>query len=162
VISCFTSSSFSFSLDLLPEEIIGTEETPEYISSDSSLEAEDATPEQKINHQLRRRVRHLEHDLRNITAHYQAERERRMALETLGGGKYLHLHLDSALAPGSLSLTTVPSVPDVSDRYSNLKAAWDSLVEAANHGHPHSFQVAVTVVLEQLKREELKKQRKKD
>jgi hypothetical protein len=35
-------------------------------------------------------------------------------------------------------------------------------VEATNHGHPHSFQVAVTVVLEQLKREELKKKRKKD
>jgi hypothetical protein len=34
-------------------------------------------------------------------------------------------------------------------------------MEAANHGHPQSFQVAVTVVLEQLKREELKKQRKK-
>jgi hypothetical protein len=38
--------------------------------------------------------------------------------------------------------------------------AWDSLVEAANHGHPHAFQVAVTVVLEQLKREQPKKQRK--
>jgi hypothetical protein len=38
-----------FSLDLLPKEIFGTEETPEYISSDSSLEAEDATPEQRIN-----------------------------------------------------------------------------------------------------------------
>jgi hypothetical protein len=50
---------------------------------------------------------------------------------------------------------------DVSDRYSNLKAAWDSLMEAASHGHPRSFQVAVTVVLEQLKREELKKQNKK-
>jgi 6-pyruvoyl-tetrahydropterin synthase len=36
------------------------------------------------------------------------------------------------------------------------------LVEAANHGHPHNFQVAVTVVQEQLKREQLKKQRKKD
>jgi hypothetical protein len=35
-------------------------------------------------------------------------------------------------------------------------------MKAANHGHPRSFQVAVTVVLEQLKREELKKQRKKD
>jgi hypothetical protein len=35
-------------------------------------------------------------------------------------------------------------------------------MEAANHGHPHSFQVVVTVVLEQLKRGELKKQRKKD
>jgi hypothetical protein len=52
------------------------------------------------------------------------------------------------------------SVSDVSDRYNNLKAAWDSLVEAANHGHPHAFQVAVTVVLEQLKREQPKKQRK--
>jgi hypothetical protein len=40
---------------------------PEYISSDSSLEAEDATPDQRINHQLRRRVPHLEHDLRDIT-----------------------------------------------------------------------------------------------
>jgi hypothetical protein len=162
VIACFTSSSFSFSLDLLPEEIIGTEEMPQYISSDSSLEVEDAMPEQKINHQLRHRIRHLEHDLRDVTTRCQAEREHRMALEALVGGKHLHLHLDSALAPGSLSLTTVPSVPDVSDRYSNLKAAWDSLVEAANHGHPHSFQVAVTVVLEQLKREQLKKQRKKD
>jgi 6-pyruvoyl-tetrahydropterin synthase len=43
-----------------------------------------------------------------------------------------------------------------------LKAAWDSLMEAASHGHPHSFQVDVTVVLEQLKSEELKKQRQKD
>jgi hypothetical protein len=52
------------------------------------------------------------------------------------------------------------SVSDVSDRYNDLKAAWDSLVEAANHGHPHAFQVAVTVVLEQLKREQPKKQTK--
>jgi hypothetical protein len=37
-----------FSLDLLPEEIFGTEKTPEYISSDSS--EEDATPEQRTNH----------------------------------------------------------------------------------------------------------------
>jgi hypothetical protein len=37
---------------------------------------------------------------------------------------------------------------DFSDRYSNLKAAWDSLMEAASHGNPRSFQVAVTVVLE--------------
>jgi hypothetical protein len=29
-------------------------------------------------------------------------------------------------------------------------------MEAASHGNPRSFQVAVTVVLEQLKREELK------
>jgi hypothetical protein len=55
---------------------------------------------------------------------------------------------------------TDTSVSDVSDRYNNLKVAWDSLVEAANHGHPHAFQVAVTVVLEQLKREQMKKQRK--
>jgi hypothetical protein len=34
-------------------------------------------------------------------------------------------------------------------------------MEVASHGHPQSFQVAVTVVLEQLKREDLKKQRKK-
>jgi hypothetical protein len=72
---------------LLPEEIIGTEDVPEYISSDSPLEAEEATPEQKANHQLRRRVRHLEHGLRDVTARCKAERERRMALEALEGGK---------------------------------------------------------------------------
>jgi hypothetical protein len=53
-------------------------------------------------------------------------------------------------------------VLDVSDRYNNLKAAWDSLVEAANHGHPRAFQVAITVVLEQLKREQSKKKQRKD
>jgi hypothetical protein len=78
---------FSSNLDLLPGEIFGTKETLEYITSDSSLEAEDATPEQRIIHQLRRRVRHLEHDLRDITARCQAKRERRMALEELVGGK---------------------------------------------------------------------------
>jgi hypothetical protein len=70
---------------------------PEYISSDPSLEAEDATPEQKTNHQLRRHVRHLEYDLRDITARCQAERERRMALEALvGGNSFLtsRSHLD--------------------------------------------------------------------
>jgi hypothetical protein len=77
----------SFGLDLLPEEIIGTEDVPEYISSNSSLEAEDATPEQRTSHQLRRRVQHLEHGLRDITARCQAERERRMALEALVGAK---------------------------------------------------------------------------
>jgi hypothetical protein len=81
---------------------------PEYISFDSSLEAKDATPEQRINHQLRRRVRHLEHDLRDITARCQAERERRMALEALVGGKYFQPLLDSVLTPGSLPLTTAP------------------------------------------------------
>jgi hypothetical protein len=38
-------------------------------------------PEQKTNHQLRRRIRHLEHDLRDITARCSAERESRMSLE---------------------------------------------------------------------------------
>jgi hypothetical protein len=98
----------SFSLDLLPEEIIGTKDMPEYISSDSSLEAEDATSEQRVNHQLRRRVRHLEHDLRDITACCQAERERHMALEALVGGKYLQLLLASMLTLGPLPLTTTP------------------------------------------------------
>jgi hypothetical protein len=46
---------------------------------------------------------------------------------------------------------------DVSDRYNNLKASWDSLMEAASQGNPRSFCAAVTVVLEQLKREELKR-----
>jgi hypothetical protein len=35
-------------------------------------------------------------------------------------------------------------------------------MEAANHGNPQSFQVAVRVVLEQLKREELRRQNKKN
>jgi hypothetical protein len=64
------------------------------------------------------------------------------------------------LTSGSSAPDDYSSVPDVSDRYNNLKAAWDSLVEAANHGHPHAFQVVVTVVLEQLKTGQLKKQRK--
>jgi hypothetical protein len=81
------SSFFDFSLDLLPEEIFGTEEIPEYILSNSSAEEEDATPEQRTSHQLRRRIRHLEHDLRDITARCSAERERRMSLEVLIGGK---------------------------------------------------------------------------
>jgi hypothetical protein len=33
-------------------------------------------------------------------------------------------------------------------------------MEAASHGNPRSFQVAVTVVLEQLKREKLKRKNK--
>jgi hypothetical protein len=33
-------------------------------------------------------------------------------------------------------------------------------MEGASHGNPRSFQVAVTVVLEQLKREELKRKNK--
>jgi hypothetical protein len=81
------SSFFDFSLDLLPEEIFGTEETPGYILSNSSAEEEDATPEQRTNHHLRRRIRHLEHDMRDITARCSAEREHRMSLEALVGGK---------------------------------------------------------------------------
>jgi hypothetical protein len=81
------SRLFIFSLDLLPEEIFGTEEVPKYILSDSSTEGEDATPEQRTNHQLRRHIQHLEHNLRDITACCSAERERRMSLEALVGGK---------------------------------------------------------------------------
>jgi hypothetical protein len=81
------SPFFIFSLDLLPEEIFGTEEVPEYILSDSSTEEEDATPKQKTNHQLRRHIQYLEHILRDITACCSAERERRMSLEALVGGK---------------------------------------------------------------------------
>jgi hypothetical protein len=85
------SPSFVFSLDLLPEEIFGTEEIPEYILSDSSAEEEDATPEQKTNHQLRHHIRHLEHTLRDITARCSAKRERRMSLEALVGGEIFML-----------------------------------------------------------------------
>jgi hypothetical protein len=63
---------------------------------------------------------------------------------------------------GFLAPNIHSSISDVSDRYNNLKAAWDSLVEAANHGHPRAFQVAVTVVLEQLKREQPEKKQRKD
>jgi hypothetical protein len=45
----------------------------------------------------------------------------------------------------------------VSDRYNNLKASSDSLMEAAEHTNPRGFYVAVTVVLEWLEREELKR-----
>jgi hypothetical protein len=46
---------------------------------------------------------------------------------------------------------------DMSNRYNNLKAAWDSLMEAAEHASLQGFRVAVTVVLEQRKRDELKR-----
>jgi hypothetical protein len=45
----------------------------------------------------------------------------------------------------------------MSDRYNNLKAAWDSLMEATEHASPQGFRVAVTVALEQLKRDELRR-----
>jgi hypothetical protein len=35
-------------------------------------------------------------------------------------------------------------------------------MEAASHGNPRSFQVAVTVVLEQLKREEQKRRKESE
>jgi hypothetical protein len=66
------------------------------------------------------------------------------------------------LTSGFLAPYAHSSILDVSDRYNNLKAAWDSLVEAANHGHPRAFQVVITVVLEQLKREQSKKKQRKD
>jgi hypothetical protein len=44
------SSVFDFSLNLLPEEILGTEEFPEHIRSDSSSEEENAMHEQRTNH----------------------------------------------------------------------------------------------------------------
>jgi hypothetical protein len=72
---------------LLAEEIFGTEEVPEYILSDSFTEGEDATSEQRTNHQLRCRIRHLEHNLRDITTRCSAKHERRMSLEVLVGGK---------------------------------------------------------------------------
>jgi hypothetical protein len=85
------SSFFDFSLDLLPEDIFVIEEIPEYILSDSSTEEENATHEQKTNHQLHCRIRHLEHDLRDITARCSAERVRRMSLVALVGGKIFTL-----------------------------------------------------------------------
>jgi hypothetical protein len=62
-------------------------------------------PDQRANHQLRRRVRHLEHDLRDITARCQAERERRMALEALVGGKCFYPFLTSRSHLDFLPLT---------------------------------------------------------
>jgi hypothetical protein len=80
---------FDFSFNLLPEDIFGTEVIPEHVCSDSSTGEEDATHEQRTNHQLRRRIRHLEHDLRDITARCCAERERRMNIEVVIGGEIL-------------------------------------------------------------------------
>jgi hypothetical protein len=91
------SSFFDFSFNLLPEDIFSTEEIPEHILSDSSAEEEDATHEQRANHQLRRRIRHLEHDLRDITVHCCAERERCMSLEVVIGGEIFIPHCISCL-----------------------------------------------------------------
>jgi hypothetical protein len=80
------SSFFDFSLNLLPEDIFGTEEIPEHMRSDSSAEKEDATHERRADHKQHRRIRHLEHDLWDITARCCAERERHMSLEVVIGG----------------------------------------------------------------------------
>jgi hypothetical protein len=85
-------SFFDFSLNLLPEEILGTKKFLEHIRSDSSAEEEDATHEQRANHQLRRRIWQLEHDLRDITVLYGAERKRRMCLEAAIGGEIFIFH----------------------------------------------------------------------
>jgi hypothetical protein len=50
-----------------------------------------------------------------------------------------------------------PSYSDMSDRYNNTKAAWNNLMEAAEHASPQGFRVAVMVVLEWLKKDELKR-----
>jgi hypothetical protein len=84
--------SLIFSFNLLPEDIFRTEEIPEHIRSDSSAEEEDATHEQRANHQLHRRIRHLKHDMRDITARCCAERERRMSLEVVIGGEIFIPH----------------------------------------------------------------------
>jgi hypothetical protein len=86
------SSFFDFSFSLLLEDIFSTEEIPVHIRSDSSTEEEDATHEQKVNHQLRHRTQHLEHDLWDITTCCCAERERRMNLEVALGGKIFIIH----------------------------------------------------------------------
>jgi hypothetical protein len=86
------SSFFDFDFNLLPEDIFGTKEFPEHILFDSSTKEENATHEQKANHRLRRRIRHLEHDLRDITARCHAKRERRMSLEVAIGGEIFIFH----------------------------------------------------------------------
>jgi hypothetical protein len=70
-----------------------------------------------------------------------------MSLEALVGGKITIFIWLPYLISDLHIWQLLPSL-DVSDRYSNLKASWDSLMEAASHGSPWSFQVAVTVVLE--------------
>jgi hypothetical protein len=148
------SSFFDFSFNLLPEDILGTEEIPEHICSVSSAEEEDATHEQRANHQLRCHIRHLEHDLRDITVRCCAEHECRMSLEVVRSLSPIESHVQVQIP----CLTRIcSSFSDMSDRYNNLKTAWDSLMEAAEHASPQGFHVAVTVVLEQLKRDELKR-----
>jgi hypothetical protein len=89
------SSFFEFGFNLLSDDIFGTEEIPENIRSDSSAEEEDVTHEQRANHQLCCCIRHLEHDLQDITARCCAERERCMSLEVVIGGEIFIPHLIS-------------------------------------------------------------------
>jgi hypothetical protein len=65
-----------------------------------------------------------------------------MSLEALVGGKIM-FKFQISLSTRTCSLSS-----DVSERYNNLKASWDSLMEAASHGNPRSFYVAITMVLE--------------
>jgi hypothetical protein len=78
-------------------------------------------------------------------------------LGSIGRGYDLHPNL-ILMFKFQISHSTRPCSlsSDISDRYNNLKASWDSLMEAS-HGNPRSFYIAATVVLEQLKREELKR-----
>jgi hypothetical protein len=68
-----------------------------------------------------------------------------MALEALVGGKRFRPLLDLMPAFRFLAPNIDSSASDVSDRYNNLKTAWESLVEAANHGHPHAFLLTVKI-----------------
>jgi hypothetical protein len=70
-----------------------------------------------------------------------------MSLEALIGGK-ITIFIWLPRLSSNLTFNNYSFFSDVSDRYSNLKASWDSIMEDANHGNPRSFQVAVMVVLE--------------
>jgi hypothetical protein len=71
---------------LLPEEIFGPEDVPEYILSDSS--AENKTPRQNRSPTTNCAIAFgiLEQNPRDITTRFSAEREHRMSLEALVGG----------------------------------------------------------------------------
>jgi hypothetical protein len=114
---------------------------------DSSAEEQDTTHEQRTNHQLRCRIRHLEHDLQDITTRCCAERERRINLEVVIGGESLSSFESYVQVQIPCLMIIRSSSSDMSNRYNNLKAAWDSLMEAAEHASPQGFRVAVTVVL---------------
>jgi hypothetical protein len=79
-----------------------------------------------------------------------------MSLEALVGSKIPSFDSHVQVQTSCLMIF-YSSSSDVSKRSKNLKAAWDSLLEAAEHASPQGFHVAVTVVLERLKREELKR-----